>query len=311
MNLSAALTGTLVVDGGLGSELERRGCDVTDHLWSARVLLDHPEKIGEVHRDYLAAGADCIISASYQISFDGFRKAGLSEADTERALRQAVQVALEAREWFERTHGRSALVAASVGPLGAALADGSEFHGNYDCSYADLIAFHTRRMAILAGAGADLLACETIPSQVEAKAILECLSSPPQAKAWFSFQCRDERHVAHGELLSDCARMLDASPQVVAIGVNCTAPQYVATLIQEIRSATKKPVVVYPNAGRRWDAKARAWTGAAPDFDLGEMAKEWKALGAQWIGGCCGTTPEDIRGVARAIGPENSLMVSD
>ncbi len=302
MNLSAALGGTLVVDGGMGTELERRGCDVTDHLWSARVLLDHPEKIGEVHRDYLAAGAECIIAASYQISFDGFRKAGLSEADTEHALRQAVRVALEAREWFEQKYDRTALVAASVGPLGAALADGSEFHGNYACSHEEIVKFHARRMAILAGAGADLLACETIPSQMEAKAILECLSSLPHTKSWFSFQCRDGEHVAHGELLRECTRMLDASPQVVAVGVNCTAPQHVASLIGEIRSVTKKPAVVYPNAGRRWDAKARAWTGAAPDFDLGKMAKEWRVLGAQWIGGCCGTTPEDIRGVAGAMG---------
>jgi homocysteine S-methyltransferase len=304
MNLSAALAGTLVVDGGLGSELERRGCDVTDHLWSARVLLNHSEKIAEVHRDYLAAGAECIIAASYQISFDGFRKAGLTDDDTERALRQAVEVALEARAHFEKTNGQTALVAASVGPLGAAMADGSEFHGNYDCSYVDLIAFHSRRMAILTTAGADLLACETIPSQIEAKAILDCLSSLPEAKAWFSFQCRNGTQAAHGELVSDCARMLDISPQVVAIGVNCTAPHYVAWLIREIRSATKKPIVVYPNAGRRWDANARTWTGDAPDFDLGEFAQEWKALGAQWIGGCCGTTPEDIRGVARALKPQ-------
>jgi len=305
MNLSAALTGTLVIDGGMGTELERRGCDVTDHLWSARVLLNHPEKIGEVHRDYLAAGAECIITASYQVSFDGFRKAGLSDDETERALRQSVAVADAARTDFERAHHRRALVAASVGPLGAALADGSEFHGNYACSYDEMVKFHARRMAVLADTAADLLACETIPSQSEAKTILECLSSLPATKAWFSFQCRDERHVAHGELLRDCASMLDASPQVVAIGVNCTAPQYVGSLIGEIRSATKKPIVVYPNAGRRWDAKARTWMGSASDFDLGNMAEEWKALGSQWIGGCCGTTPEDIRGVARAIGPEN------
>ncbi len=305
MTLSEALAGPLVVDGGMGTELERRGCDVTDHLWSARVLLDHPEKIEEVHRDYLVAGANCIIAASYQISFDGFRKAKLSDADTERALRRAVQAALAARAWFEQKHDGPVIVAASVGPLGAALADGSEFHGNYSCSYDGLLAFHSRRMAILADAGADLLACETIPSQIEATAILECLSFLPTKKAWFSFQCRDEKRIAHGELLGDCARMLNASPQVVAVGVNCTAPQHVASLIREIRSATKKPIVVYPNAGRRWDAKARAWTGSAPDFNLGQLAKEWSSLGAMWIGGCCGTTPEDIRGVAQALGRTN------
>jgi homocysteine S-methyltransferase len=301
MTLSDATAGTLVVDGGLGSELERRGCDVTDHLWSARILLDHPEKIAEVHRDYLEAGAECIISASYQISFDGFRKAGLSDADTERALRESVAVAVSARDAFERQNHKRALVAASVGPLGAALADGSEFHGNYGCSFADLVEFHSQRLEILASSGADLLACETIPTQVEAEAILECLHRLPEARAWFSFQCADGRHTAHGEELRVCAHVLDKSAQVVAVGVNCTAPQHIASLIREIRSGTSKAVVVYPNAGRKWDAKARAWAGPAADFELGSLASEWHEAGARWIGGCCGTTPSDIAGMARTL----------
>jgi homocysteine S-methyltransferase len=304
MTLREALAGVLVVDGGLGTELERRGCDVTDHLWSARVLLDHPQQIENVHRDYLEAGAGCIISASYQISFAGFRKAGMSDADTESALLKSVAIAQQARSAFESEGGERALIAASVGPWGAALADGSEFRGDYGCSFSDLIDFHARRLEILSRSGADLLACETIPSRMEAEAILKCLANIPEAKAWFTFQCSDDRHTAHGEELRECARLLDQSPQVVAIGVNCTAPRYVASLIREMRSATSKPIVVYPNAGRQWDAAARTWIGAASEFDLAGLVRNWYAEGARWIGGCCGTTPADIACVARTLRTE-------
>lgn len=305
----AAHSPTLILDGALGTELARRGCDVSDALWSARALLDAPQAIEQVHLDYLTAGAEVITTASYQVSFEGFARAGLSAADAERALIESVAIAQRVREKFaaSRNHRRdrgssgahppqrAIRIAASAGPYGATLADGSEFHGNYGLGFDALVEFHRRRLAALVGAGADLLACETLPSLEEARAILAALRHFPAAPpAWFSFTCRDERHTAHGEPLGDCARLLDAEPGVIAIGVNCTAPRFVAPLIGELRAATRKPLVAYPNRGQQWDAARRAWSGLPATEDWGTLARHWHAAGARWLGGCCGTTPADI-----------------
>lgn len=310
----------VTLDGALGTELARRGCDVSGALWSARALLDAPQAIEQVHFDYLAAGAEMITTASYQVSFEGFARAGLSAANTERALAESVAIARRARERFaaqgEHAGGggvargargaslarRAIRVAASVGPYGATLADGSEFHGDYGVSFHALVEFHRRRLAVLVAAGADLLACETLPSLDEARAILAALRDVPAAPpAWFSFTCRDERHTAHGEPLGDCARLLDAEPGVVAIGVNCTAPRFVAPLIRELRAATRKPLVAYPNRGQQWDAARRAWSGSPATEDWGTLARQCHAAGARWLGGCCGTTPADIASLQKAF----------
>ena len=301
LSLDAALRSSLILDGGLGSELARNGCDVHDALWSGRVLLDHPGEIARVHRSYLDAGAKCLITASYQVSFRGFEQAGIPGADTEAALRNSVTIAQQVRDDFRTSTGRDCLIAASVGPFGAALADGSEFHGNYSCTYDELLTFHRRRISVLFSAGPDLLACETIPSLEEARAILQCLREHPHARAWFSFCCRDGRHISHGEQIAACARLLDREPQVVAIGINCTPPQFAASLINEIRSATAKPVVVYPNSGRPWDAINRCWLDVPHAPPFASFAEAWRSAGAIWIGGCCGTTPDDIRQIRQAL----------
>jgi len=301
LSLDAALHASLVLDGGLGSELARNGCDVHDALWSGRVLLDHPGEIARVHRSYLDAGAQCLITASYQVSFMGFKQAGISDADTETTLRKSVTLAQQVRNDFRASTGRDCLIAASIGPFGAALADGSEFHGNYSCTFDDSLNFHRRRMSVLLSAGSDLLACETIPSLDEARAILQCLREHPHARAWFSFCCRDGRHVSHGEEISACAHLFDREPQVVAIGVNCTPPQFAAPLIEEIRSATAKPVVAYPNSGRPWDAVNRRWLDVPNAPPFASFAEAWRTAGASWIGGCCGTTPDDIRQIRQTL----------
>ncbi len=300
---NTASESTLLLDGGLGTELARRGCHVSDALWSARALLEDPAAVERVHLDYLEAGADVITTASYQVSFAGFARAGVSRANTVAALHESVAVARRAREKHLARAGaaRAILVAASVGPYGATLADGSEFHGNYDLSFDALVAFHRERLEVLAGAGADLLACETLPSLDEAKAILAALGGFPGARAWFSFTCADEKHTAHGEAIGECARLLDGEEAVAAIGINCTAPPLVTGLIREMRGATRKPVVVYPNRGQKWDAVHRRWIGRAAPQDFGALAREWHAAGARWIGGCCGTTPQDIAAMRAAL----------
>ncbi len=208
----------LMLDGAMGTELARRGWDVSDSLWSARVLLEHPEAIEQIHYDYLHAGADCITTASYQVSFAGFEQARKSREATVLALTESVRLAKQARARFANSLGRrrEPLVAASVGPYGASLADGSEYHGNYGCGPDELLRFHLQRMFCLSAAEPDLFACETIPSWEEAEILLQAVHQFPHLSAWFSFACKDGQRTVHGELIRDCARALSAERQVVA-----------------------------------------------------------------------------------------------
>jgi homocysteine S-methyltransferase len=293
----------LVIDGALATELERRGCDLKDDLWSAKILLEQPEMIKQVHLDYLQAGADCAITASYQATIEGFIKRGLSQNEAVALIQKAVKLAIEARDafWADPINhaGRDKpFVAASVGPYGAFLADGSEYRGNYGLSEKDLMDFHRPRMRALIDAGADLLACETIPSLIEARAIVKLLREFPSISAWVSFSAQDEKHVSEGQLLVDCVKELEGHPQIVAIGVNCTSPKYIPSLIGEAKQATDKPILVYPNSGETYDAEKNSWNGNSLLDSFGMRAREWYEAGARLIGGCCRTTPEDIRVIA-------------
>jgi homocysteine S-methyltransferase len=296
------LQGIRVLDGGMATELERLGANIDGPLWSAHVLEDAPEKILAVHRSYIAAGADVIETASYQVSRKGYAEFGLAPKRADAALIQSVELA---RTAAAEALPRRVLVAASLGPYGAALHNGAEYHGNYDCAHADLVQFHRERIAVLAGGppeqAPDLFAFETIPSLDEALAIGESLAPWSNLLAWFSFTCRDSAHVAHGELLADCARAVACFPQTAAIGVNCTRPSLIVDLIAELRSATSKPILVYPNSGEEWDAQGRCWTGTSDPADFGRAAAQWSAVGAQIIGGCCRTRPEHIRQVATSV----------
>jgi len=267
----------MILDGGLATELEARGHDLSGELWSARLLIDAPEEIRAVHESFVEAGADCVITASYQASIDALRALGVDP--TEILLRS---IAL-AKESGART------VAASVGPYGATLADGSEFTGVYPD--VDLDAWHRERFAILDGSDADLLACETIPRLDEAQALAGLLDRKP---AWFSFCCRDEKHISDGTPIAECARFLDGFEKVFAVGVNCTPPQHVESLVRQIRSATSKPIVVYPNSGERYEDGR--WLGEPADFAA--LAKVWWDAGAAHIGGCCRVGPKQIRALA-------------
>jgi len=290
-----------VLDGGMASELEYRGASIDGPLWSANVLEDAPEKIVAVHRAYIAAGAQCIETAGYQVSRMGYIEIGLPPERADAALLLSVRLAREAANAYP---DRRVMIAASLGPYGAALHNGAEYHGNYDCTHADLVQFHRDRISPLVSAkgieAPDLLAFETLPSIDEAQAIGEALADWLNAAVWFSFTCRDESHVAHGELLRECAKTVAALPQTIAIGVNCTLPAYIPALIRELRAASDKPVIVYPNSGEGWDAVRRCWTGTGDPASYAAMAREWFLAGAHTIGGCCRTRPEHIRLVAAA-----------
>jgi homocysteine S-methyltransferase len=296
------LAGLHVLDGAMATELERKGFDLSGPLWSAHVLESSPEAIAGVHRDYLEAGADCLLTASYQVSAEGFQKIGCdarSATDAAaNALRASVSIAEKVRREYQAESPRTIWIAASLGPYGAMLHDGSEYHGNYACSFDDLVGFHSRRIAVLVETNADFLAFESIPSLEEAEAILAALRPYPDVAVYLSFTCRDERHVSHGETLQACAELLDGRPQVIGIGVNCTAPELIGNLIRQLTKVTSKPIVVYPNSGEQWDAVHRCWQGDGQIQEFGLLAKMWRDDGAQWIGGCCRTGPEHVRAVA-------------
>lgn len=298
-----SLRSVLILDGGLATELERHGYDISGPLWSARVLLETPDAIEQLHYDYFRAGADCVISASYQASYEGFAKLGISKEESTALLHKSVSLAQAARNKIdsEQPIGRQRFVAASVGPYGATLHDGSEYHGNYGLSVEELKSFHNERFKVLSESGADVLACETIPSIDEARTLLDLLRDHSTTDAWFSFTSPDGVHTAHGERLVDCARLLDAEEKVVAIGVNCIHPRVVQTAIGEIAAGTSKSIVVYPNSGEVWDITERKWIGAPDTETLATLAPKWVESGAVIVGGCCRTGPKEIADLAKAL----------
>ncbi|WYP28601.1 homocysteine S-methyltransferase [Alkalihalobacillus sp. FSL W8-0930] len=292
----------MILDGALATELERYGCDLNDPLWSAKVLLEKPRVIKQVHTDYFEAGADCAITASYQATVKGYRKRGLSEIEAAMLIKQSVELAVEARDAFWSVEANQLgrpkpLVAASVGPYGAYLADGSEYHGDYGLCEEELVLFHRERIRLLVEAGADVLACETIPCLVEAKAIARVLKDFPDVYAWISFSAKDELHINSGELIADCAEWLEGETQIAAVGINCTAPQFVESLITEVKANTAKPIIVYPNSGEAYDPESKQWSDEDADEPFVLSTKRWFEAGATVIGGCCRTTPKDIRGI--------------
>ncbi len=298
-----------VLDGAFATELEARGVSTAGPLWSARALFEAPEVVLAVHWSYLEAGAEILLTGTYQASMMGFTALGFgpvaAREQADGALRRGVELALTARREFGGVSlsGKPVLVAASLGPYGAALANGAEFTGSYELGseaeeFSALVAFHAERIDALAGTEADLLAFETVPKLLEARAIATALSRWPEVGAWVSFTCRDGALTAHGEPVRECAALLDGVPQIVAVGVNCVAPALVLPLLAELRAGTGKPLVVYPNSGEGWDAEARCWTGSSDAAGFGELARAWFAAGASVVGGCCRTGPGHVRWVA-------------
>jgi len=298
--------GAVVLDGGLATELERRGADLTDALWSARLLLDDPGLIAEVHQDYLAAGADVIATASYQASIEGFGRRGLTVPAARDLIRLSAELACDARDRFwEHARGTARphrpLVAGSIGPYGAALADGSEYRGRYQVSPDALRAFHQPRLEALAAGGVDLLALETFPSAEEAMLVLDLMRGWPEMTAWVSFSTSDEAHVADGQPVEAAVRSVAGQRGVVAVGVNCLPPARVGRLLGRMHRVTDLPLVAYPNSGEDWDAVGRCWVGAAGAIDPPQDVPRWYGLGARLLGGCCRTTPATIRAIRQAL----------
>ena len=295
----------LIADGGLATELEARGHDLSDALWSARLLVEAPQEITAVHMSFFRAGAMIATTASYQASFEALAARGIGRDETIRLLRRSVELASGARAKADIADGEAGRsgsstkqrwVAASVGPYGALLADGSEYRGRYGLSVAQLEDWHRPRLEALADAGADVLALETIPDADEAEALVNVVRSLG-VPAWLSYTI-DGLRTRAGQPLADAFAVAAGVPEIVAVGVNCCAPTDVLAAI-EPAGDTGKPVIVYPNSGERWDAARRTWVGQ-PRFSP-RLAAEWVLAGARVVGGCCRVRPADIAELSAAL----------
>lgn len=281
----------LLLDGGLASELERRGASLQTRLWSAEILRTSPTLVGEVHRAYAEAGAEIATTATYQASFHTLAAVGLSPRESQELTRRSVELA--------RASG-SPFVAGSVGPYGATLEGGGEYRGGYSLSSAAYLDFHAPRVEALLAAGVDVIAAETLPVLDEAVA-LAALCEELDAPLWLSFQCRDARSLAGGAPVEIAAALADKAPAVVAVGVNCVAPELVSPLLERMRATTSKPLVAYPNRGERWDPEGRRFLPPEAEVDLAALVPRWVERGARIVGGCCRTTPEDTLALAAAL----------
>nr|AFK33865.1 unknown [Lotus japonicus] len=309
--------GCAVTDGGFATQLEKHGASFTDPLWSAVCLIKDPHLIKKVHLEYLEAGANILVTSSYQATLPGFLARGLSIEEGEMLLKRSVKLAVEARDSFwnfskrnPSNKYRQALVAASIGSYGAYLADGSEYRGLYgpDVTLEKLKDFHRRRLQVLVETGPDLLAFETIPNKIEAQALVELLEEENvQIPSWICFTSVDGENAPSRESFKDCLEAINKSDKVGAVGINCAPPHFMENLICKFKQLTKKAIIVYPNSGEVWDGRAKKWLPSKcfHDEDFGFHATRWRDLGAKIIGGCCRTTPSTIQVISNALREES------
>jgi homocysteine S-methyltransferase len=300
-----AARGVVVLDGGLATQLEAQGNSLADPLWSARLLMENPAEIVRAHLAFYRAGAAIATTVSYQATFEGFAARGIDHAGAIELFRRSVSLASEARAAWRAERPDVAtgglLIAASIGPYGASLANGGEYVGRYGRSVAELRAFHRERLEVLVATEADLLACETIPELEEGRALVELLETTPGARGWLSFSCADGAHLRSGAAVEDAFALAEQSSRVLAVGVNCTAPRHAEELLARARTATSKPLIVYPNSGEGWDGVAKRWIEASGPGVDGRAARRWREAGARIIGGCCRVSPGQIAAVAAAL----------
>jgi homocysteine S-methyltransferase len=276
-----------LLDGGLATALEDLGNTFTSELWTGELLKSAPNQIREAHAAFAKAGAEIIITSTYQVSFPGCLAKGWTHQEVVDALKNSIQLARDAH---------SPKVAASIGPYGAYLADGSEYRGNYDATEAELREFHQERLEILIACKPDYLAIETIPEIREARVLLQLLKDLDNTiPVWIAFSCRDDLRLSSGEYFKDAARV---SKELGAdyIGINCTSPELVTSLLESAKEYG--PFVVYPNAGRTWNEKLKRLEGSAVKLS-DEHIQQWADCGATIIGGCCGIGPKEIAQVSQ------------
>ena len=299
----------IILDGALGTELERQGYDVSGRLWSAKYLLENPQIIQDLHEDYVRAGSDIITTSSYQASIPAFVEAGLSLDKANDLFKEtvfwaqtAIKNVLQGLSLDEQQRSYP-LIAGSVGPYAAYLADGSEYTGAYHLSEEEFKDFHRPRIQALLDAGCDLLALETIPNGAETEALVHLLSEEfPQVEAYLSFTAQTTSAISDGTLIEEVGRLAQSSPQVLAVGFNCTAPHLIAPLLEKLKQVCDKPLLVYPNSGEIYNVATNTWQdNPEQQLCLKDYSQLWKKQGVQLFGGCCRTRPEDIEQLASGL----------
>ncbi|ALC80274.1 MULTISPECIES: homocysteine S-methyltransferase [Bacillus] len=293
----------VLLDGAMATEIEKKGLDIKDDLWSAKAIIDTPDLIKEVHLDYFKAGADIATTNTYQANIEGFKKHGWTDEDARHLMTKAVLLAKEARDEFwtsltkqEKLARPYPLVAGSIGPYGAFLADGSEYTGKYDLSIEEFQQFHLSRMKLLKEAGIDIFAFETIPHFHESMALAQLLETAfPDTSAWISFSIANDQQLCDGTALDEAASYFNQHSNICAIGVNCTSVSRIPKVISNLKNVTTKPIIIYPNSGEQYDPQTKSWSKEQQYENFGVISKDWYKNGASLIGGCCRTTPKDIR----------------
>ncbi|WP_047998889.1 homocysteine S-methyltransferase [Lactiplantibacillus herbarum] len=295
--------GPVVLDGAMATELEKRGVTTNSALWSATAMLEHPEAITAVHQSYLNAGAQLMTTNTYQANVLAFERAGIAAPQARQLIQQAVTIAKDARDADAQQVGQQrGMVAGSIGPYGAYLADGSEYTGDYHLSSAEYQDFHRERLELIMAAGVDLLALETMPRLDEVQALVELITTTwPQQPYWVSFSIRDPQTLCDGTPLAAAAQWVAQQPNVAAVGVNCTKLANIEPALKTLSAATKVPLIVYPNSGDEYDPSTKTWQTTTLSHQFDTFVPRWLAAGASIIGGCCRTTPADIRTIADLI----------
>jgi len=300
----------LVVDGAMATELEKHGVDTDSDLWSAKALIENPEAIMAVHESYFQNGADVATTNTYQANVSKFMELGFSESESENLVIKAVELAKKARSnYFDslpkdvrQKRAPHPLVAGSVGPYGAYLADGSEYTGDYNLSKSEFQEFHYSRMELLDRAGVDLFAFETQPNFDEANALVDLLMDKfPEQHAWLTFSVKDDSTLCDGTSLSEAVKYFNGADQISAIGVNCTTLENIHEIVRNVNQVTDKPIIVYPNNGDIYDPVTKTWQANPQADTFSDLVPEWLEAGAKLIGGCCRTTPNDIKEISNYI----------
>jgi homocysteine S-methyltransferase len=299
--------GPVVSDGAMATELEKRGVATNSALWSATAMLDHPDAIQAVHQSYLDAGAKIMTTNTYQANVPAFEQAGIAAAQARQLIQQAVTIAHTARD---ASHVTDAVIAGSIGPYGAYLADGSEYTGAYQLTPSAYQDFHRERLALIMAAGVDVLALETMPRLDEVQALVQLITTTwPQQPYWVSFSIKDPQTLCDGTSLAVAAKWVAAQPNVVAVGVNCTTLENIAPALTTLKAAVAVPLIVYPNSGDQYDPVTKTWQATHMSHQFASFVPQWLAAGARIIGGCCRTTPKDIATVARALSVSDSAKL--
>jgi methionine synthase I (cobalamin-dependent) len=282
----------LVADGAMGTMLYEHG--VFLNRCFDELNLAEPSLVRQVHEEYVKAGADLVETNTFGANRLKLSKYGLAN-EVGQINRSGVRIAKEAA-------GGNVLVAGSIGPLGCELTE----HSPVTRREAQEI-FREQGTALVE-AGVDLLILETFLSEEElliaVKAVGELADVPIIAQMTVS----ENGETIYGEPIEQAISKISREPAVAAVGLNCSVgPSGMLSSLERIRPVTTKPIAVQPNAGMPRLVEGRQLYMSTPEY-MAEYAKRFLEKGARIIGGCCGTTPDHIREIARAVRSMDKAM---